>query len=125
MLSFFLQPDTSDSAGVRQIKLASLALNAGTESFRLRIPLRARLSPLRSRSMRAQRVFACACRFARTICALREFIDPEAEDFINEEEIAKYSPSLEITQAEEALLSREIIDVADIIEKILQDKKDV
>mgnify|MGYP003292776198 CR=1 FL=1 len=41
-----------------------------------------------------------------------------------EEEIAKYSPSLEITQAEEAVLSREIIDVADIIEKILQDKKD-
>ena len=41
-----------------------------------------------------------------------------------EEEIAKYGPSLEISQAEEAVMSREIIDVADIIEKILQDKKD-
>ena len=53
-------------------------------------------------------------------------IHPVEAHMINfEEEIAKYSPSLEITQAEEALLSREIIDVADIIEKILQDKKDV
>ena len=49
----------------------------------------------------------------------------EAERMINfDEEIAKYGPSLEISQAEEAVLSREIIDVADIIEKILQDKKD-
>jgi hypothetical protein len=49
----------------------------------------------------------------------------EAETMINfDEEIAKYGPSLEISQAEEAVLSREIIDVADIIEKILQDKKD-
>lgn len=49
----------------------------------------------------------------------------EAFIMINfEEEIAKYGPSLEISQAEEAVLSREIIDVADIIEKILQDKKD-
>ena len=42
-----------------------------------------------------------------------------------EEEIAKYSPSLEISQAEEAVMSKEIVDVADIIEKILQDKKDI
>lgn len=42
-----------------------------------------------------------------------------------EEEIAKYSPSLEISQAEEAVMSKEIVDVADIIEKILQDKKDM
>lgn len=40
-----------------------------------------------------------------------------------EEEIAKFSPSLEISQAEEAVMSRELIDVADIIEKILQEKK--
>ncbi|MBO6065257.1 MAG: hypothetical protein J6P36_02440 [Lachnospiraceae bacterium] len=42
-----------------------------------------------------------------------------------DEELAKYCPSLEISQAEEAVLSREIIDVADIIEKILQDKKEL
>lgn len=42
-----------------------------------------------------------------------------------EEEIAKYSPSLEISQAEEAVMSKGIVDVADIIEKILQDKKDM
>lgn len=40
-----------------------------------------------------------------------------------EEEIAKFSPSLEISQAEEAVMSRELVDVADIIEKILQEKK--
>ncbi len=40
-----------------------------------------------------------------------------------EEEIAKFSPSLEISQAEEAVMSRELIDVADIIEKILQERK--
>lgn len=40
-----------------------------------------------------------------------------------DEEIAKFSPSLEISQAEEAIMSREIVDVADIIEKILQEKK--
>ncbi len=42
-----------------------------------------------------------------------------------EEEIARFSPSLEISQAEEAILSREIVDVADIIERILQEKKDL
>ena len=47
------------------------------------------------------------------------------ETMINfDEELAKYGPSLEISQAEEAVLSREIVDSADIIEKILQDKKD-
>ena len=42
-----------------------------------------------------------------------------------EEEIAKFNPSLEISQAEEAIMSREIIDVADIIERILQEKKEI
>lgn len=47
-------------------------------------------------------------------------------DMINfEEEIARFSPSLEISQAEEAILSREIVDVADIIERILQEKKEL
>lgn len=41
-----------------------------------------------------------------------------------EEEIAKFHPSLEITQAEEAVMSQEMTDIADIIEKILQDKRD-
>ncbi len=41
-----------------------------------------------------------------------------------DEEIAKFSPSLEISQAEEAVMSRENIDLADILEKILQEKKD-
>lgn len=42
-----------------------------------------------------------------------------------EEEMARFSPSLEISQAEEAILSREIVDVADIIERILQEKKEL
>ena len=47
-------------------------------------------------------------------------------DMINfDEEIARFSPSLEISQAEEAILSREIVDVADIIERILQEKKEL
>lgn len=41
-----------------------------------------------------------------------------------EEEIAKYGPSMEISQAEEAVLASEMTDIGDIIEKILQDKKD-
>lgn len=40
-----------------------------------------------------------------------------------EEELAKFTPSLEISQAEEAILSQEMVDVADIIERILQEKK--
>ncbi len=50
----------------------------------------------------------------------------EPKTMINfEEEIARFSPSLEISQAEEAILSREIVDVADIIERILQEKKEL
>lgn len=41
-----------------------------------------------------------------------------------DEEIAKYGPSMEISQAEEAVLASEMTDIGDIIEKILQDKKD-
>ena len=40
-----------------------------------------------------------------------------------DEELKKYVPS--ISEAEEAVLSREISDAADVIERILQEKKEL
>lgn len=42
-----------------------------------------------------------------------------------DEELKKYVPSMEISEAEEAVLSREISDAADVIERILQEKKEL
>ena len=42
-----------------------------------------------------------------------------------DEELKKYVPSMEISEAEEAVLSREITDAADVIERILQERKEL
>lgn len=42
-----------------------------------------------------------------------------------DEELKKYVPSMEISEAEEAVLSREIMDAADVIERILQERKEL
>ncbi len=42
-----------------------------------------------------------------------------------EEELKKFAPSMEISEAEEAVLSRDITDAADVIERILQEKKEL
>ena len=40
-----------------------------------------------------------------------------------DEEIAKFQPSLEVDQAEEAIFNNELTDIADIIDTILKEKK--
>lgn len=39
-----------------------------------------------------------------------------------EEEIAKFEPSLEIDEAQEAILNTDIRDIADVIDKLIQSK---
>lgn len=41
-----------------------------------------------------------------------------------EEEIAKFQPSLEVDQAEEAIYNNDLTDATDIIKEILKEKKD-
>ncbi|MBQ9119614.1 MAG: hypothetical protein IJY09_06110 [Lachnospiraceae bacterium] len=40
-----------------------------------------------------------------------------------EEELAKYKPSLEVDQAEEAIYNNDLSDISDLIDKILKEKK--
>ncbi len=40
-----------------------------------------------------------------------------------ERELAKYQPSLEIDEAEEAIYKNDLTDISDIIDKILKEKK--
>ena len=40
-----------------------------------------------------------------------------------EKELAKYQPSLEIDEAEEAIYKNDLTDISDIIDKILKEKK--
>ena len=48
------------------------------------------------------------------------------DDMIDfDEELKKYTPNMEISEAEEAVLSREITDAADVIERILQERKEL
>ena len=42
-----------------------------------------------------------------------------------DEELKKYTPNMEISEAEEAVLSHEITDAADVIERILQERKEL
>ena len=42
-----------------------------------------------------------------------------------DEELKKYTPNMEICEAVEAFLSREITDAADVIERILQERKEL
>ncbi|BCN30024.1 hypothetical protein [Anaeromicropila herbilytica] len=42
-----------------------------------------------------------------------------------EEEIAKFQPSLEVDQAEEAIYNNDLTDATDIIKEILKEKKDL
>lgn len=39
-----------------------------------------------------------------------------------DEEVAKFQPSLEIEQAEEAIYNNDLTDITDLIEKVLQEK---
>lgn len=41
-----------------------------------------------------------------------------------DEEVAKFQPSLEVDQAEEAIFNNDLTDIADIIDTILKEKKD-
>lgn len=41
-----------------------------------------------------------------------------------EEEIAKFQPSLEVDQAEEAIYNNDLTDAADIVKELLKDKKE-
>lgn len=40
-----------------------------------------------------------------------------------DEEVAKFQPSLEVDQAEEAIFNNDLTDISDMIESILKDKK--
>lgn len=40
-----------------------------------------------------------------------------------DEEVAKFQPSLEVDQAEEAIFNNDLTDIADIIDTILKEKK--
>ncbi|WP_157668643.1 hypothetical protein [Lachnoclostridium phytofermentans] len=40
-----------------------------------------------------------------------------------DEEIAKFQPSLEVDQAEEAIFNNDLTDITDMIESILNEKK--
>jgi hypothetical protein len=51
------------------------------------------------------------------------FLEDDMIDF--DEELKKYTPNMEISEAEEAVLSREITDAADVIERILQERKEL
>lgn len=39
-----------------------------------------------------------------------------------EEELAKFQPSLEIDEAEDAILNNDLSDLSDVIEKLVSDK---
>lgn len=41
-----------------------------------------------------------------------------------EEEIAKFQPSLEVDQAEEAIYNNDLTDITDILEMVLRDNED-
>ena len=41
-----------------------------------------------------------------------------------DEEVAKFQPSLEVDQAEEAIFNNDLTDISDMIESILKEKKD-
>ncbi|WP_197467907.1 hypothetical protein [Clostridium sp. Marseille-P299] len=41
-----------------------------------------------------------------------------------DEEVAKFQPSLEVDQAEEAIFNNDLTDIADIIDAVLKEKKD-
>ena len=41
-----------------------------------------------------------------------------------DEEVARFQPSLEIDQAEEAIFNNELADISDMIESILKERKD-
>ena len=41
-----------------------------------------------------------------------------------DEETAKFQPSLEVDQAEEAIFNNDLTDIADIIDAVLKEKKD-
>lgn len=41
-----------------------------------------------------------------------------------EEEIAKFQPSLEVDQAEEAIYNNDLTDITDILEMVLKEKED-
>ena len=41
-----------------------------------------------------------------------------------EKELAKYQPSLEVDEAEEAIYNNDLTDISDIIDKVLKEKKD-
>ena len=40
-----------------------------------------------------------------------------------DEEVAKFQPSLEVDQAEEAIFNNDLTDIADVIDTILKEKK--
>lgn len=42
-----------------------------------------------------------------------------------EEEIAKFQPSLEVDQAEEAIYNNDLTDATDIIKELLKEKKEL
>lgn len=39
-----------------------------------------------------------------------------------EKELAKYQPSLEVDEAEEAIYKNDLTDISDILDKVLKDK---
>ena len=41
-----------------------------------------------------------------------------------DEEVAKFQPSLEVDQAEEAIFNNDLTDISDLIETIIKEKKD-
>lgn len=41
-----------------------------------------------------------------------------------DEEVAKFQPSLEVDQAEEAIFNNDLTDISDMIESILKEKRD-
>lgn len=41
-----------------------------------------------------------------------------------DEEVARFQPSLEVDQAEEAIFNNDLTDISDMIETILKEKRD-
>jgi hypothetical protein len=60
-----------------------------------------------------------------TVKVLNSLFVEERYYMINfDEEVAKFQPSLEVDQAEEAIFNNDLTDISDMIESILKEKKD-
>ena len=52
-------------------------------------------------------------------------LDEEREQMLNyEEELKKFHPSMDVNEAEDAIYSRDLTDVTDILKEMMRDEKE-